>query len=185
MDGKVDWMAYGLPVEGEAGPFVGDHLLDVPTCTPDELASEVATRLVGAGQERAVVVARGGEAIGLATVEQLKAGAERATVLDRMEVVPDTLRPHVPLSQVDERVARRLVTTPDGVLLGVVDPSRIHRMHEVEHDVRELADDVAERFGDREPSKDELHAFLRERLLGQGRSPEEADRVLAEIEKAG
>jgi hypothetical protein len=102
-----------------------------------------------------------------------------------MEVVPDTLRPHVELSQVDERVAGRLVTTPDGVLLGAVDPARIRRLHDVEQDAMQLADDLAAHFGDREPSKDELRAFLRERLVGQGRSAEEADKVLAEIEEAG
>jgi CBS domain-containing protein len=185
VDGKVDWMAYGLPVEGESGPFVGDHLLEVPTCKPDELAADVAARLAEAGQERAAVVAGAGEAVGLVTLEQLRGDDGRATVLARMEVVPDTLRPHVALSQVDGRVAGRLVTTPDGVLLGAVDPSRIGRMHDVEHDAMHLADDIAERFGDREPSKDELRAFLRERLLGLGRSADEVDRVLAEIEKAG
>ena len=182
MDGKVDWMAFGLPVEGEAGPFVGDHLLDVATCRPDEAAPDVVGRLLGGGEDRAAVVAPGGEAIGLVTVEQLEAAEPSETVLERMEVVPDTLRPHVELSQVDERVAGRLVTTPDGVLLGAVDPSRIRRMHEVERDAMELADDIAERFGDREPSQDELRAFMRERLLGQGRSPEEADRMLAEMD---
>ena len=185
MEGKVDWMAYGLPVEGEAGPFVGDHLLSVPTCRPDEMASDVAARLAAAGEDRAAVVTGDGVAVGLVTLEHLGAAegeARRQPVLADMEVVPDTLRPRVELSQVDERVSGRLVTTPDGVLLGAVNPSRIRRLHEVEHDAMHLADDIAERFGDREPTEDELRAFLRERLVDQGRSPEEADRVLAEMD---
>jgi CBS domain-containing protein len=185
VEGKVDWMAYGLPVEGEAGPFVGDHLLPVATCRPDEAAADVAARLAAAGEERAAVVAGEGVAVGLVTLEQVQADGGGGTVLARMEVVPDTLRPHVELSQVDERVAGRLVTTPDGVLLGAVDPARIRRLHDVEQDAMQLADDLAAHFGDREPSKDELRAFLRERLVGQGRSAEEADKVLAEIEEAG
>jgi len=40
-----------------------------------------------------------------------------------MEVVPDTLRPSVPVEQLDDRVACRLVTTPGGTLLGAVNPS--------------------------------------------------------------
>lgn len=41
---------------------------------------------------------------------------------------------------------------------------------------------LAERFGDGvEPSEEELHAFLRERLIGEGRTPEEADTFLADM----
>ncbi len=42
---------------------------------------------------------------------------------------------------------------------------------------------VQERFGDREPTDDEVRAFLRERLTGEGRSPEEADEFLARMDE--
>lgn len=41
---------------------------------------------------------------------------------------------------------------------------------------------VQEHFGDRDPSDDEVRAFLRQRLIDQGRSPEDADEFLAGIE---
>lgn len=37
------------------------------------------------------------------------------------------------------------------------------------------------RFGERELSKDERHAFRRQRLLQEGRTPEEADTFLAQM----
>lgn len=110
-------MAAGLPVEGERGPYVGEALIPVPTCRPGEHAAEVASR----GEERAAVVTADGIVVGLIDVERLRGAPEAATVLDLMEIVPDTLRPSVLLADVDKRVAGRLVTTPDGVLLGAID----------------------------------------------------------------
>ncbi len=40
-----------------------------------------------------------------------------------------------------------------------------------------------ERFGDRQPSEEEMRAFLRDRLLAEGKSPEEADTFLAEMDQ--
>lgn len=37
---------------------------------------------------------------------------------------------------------------------------------------------MAEHFGDRDPSEEEVRSFLRQRLLAQGRSEEEVDAVL-------
>jgi hypothetical protein len=184
IDGKIDWMSYGLPVEGEMGPFAGSALVEVPTCQPDDDASEVADRLEAAGEERAAVVAGKTMAIGVVGFDDLRSEeAAGPRVRDRMEVIPDTIRPSVELSRLDERTAGRMVTTPDGVLLGAVDPEAIHRLHDVEHDAMELVGDMAEHFGDREPSKDEVHAFLRDRLIDRGRDPDEADEVLAEMEE--
>lgn len=44
---------------------------------------------------------------------------------------------------------------------------------------------VEEHFGDSEPSDEEVRAFLRDRLVIEGRSPEEADAFMAEIEGSG
>lgn len=38
-----------------------------------------------------------------------------------------------------------------------------------------------ERFGDREPSDEEMRSFLRERLMSEGKSAEEADEFLAQM----
>jgi hypothetical protein len=128
--GKVDWMAYGLPVEGTRGPYVGSALIDVPTCRPEEPAATVGVRLGNEG--RAAVVTGRGVAVGLVDVHSLRHAPEGATVMDVMEIVPDTLRPSVLLEKLDDRVAGRLVTTPDGELLGAVDPT-VLRPHEHTH----------------------------------------------------
>lgn len=40
---------------------------------------------------------------------------------------------------------------------------------------------IQERFGEREPTEEELHEFLRDRLVAEGRTPEEAEAFLAEM----
>jgi len=40
---------------------------------------------------------------------------------------------------------------------------------------------LQERFGEREPTEEELHDFLRERLIAEGRTAEEAEAFLAEM----
>lgn len=60
---------------------------------------------------------------------------------------------------------------------GPVDP-------EVLHDVLlELTQAVEERFGEQEPTPQELDDFLRKRLLAQGHSDEEASRILSGLEE--
>jgi 5-methylcytosine-specific restriction endonuclease McrA len=94
---------------------------------------------------------------------------------------------------------RRLVTTSDGRLLGQVTIEAHHHDHDHDHDddhdhdhddgdaeryaqeLDEVLAAVAERFGDREPSEDELRRFLHERLVAEGRSPEGADRFLDQM----
>jgi rhodanese-related sulfurtransferase len=45
----------------------------------------------------------------------------------------------------------------------------------------EVAFAAQQRFGDREPSHDEMQEFLRERLISEGRTAEEADEFLANM----
>jgi rhodanese-related sulfurtransferase len=45
----------------------------------------------------------------------------------------------------------------------------------------EVAFAAQKRFGDREPSHEEMREFLRERLIGEGRTAEEADEFLANM----
>ncbi|HEX2046318.1 MAG TPA: rhodanese-like domain-containing protein [Acidimicrobiales bacterium] len=55
-------------------------------------------------------------------------------------------------------------------------------MQRLHNDFLSLALDVQERFGvGVEPSEEELRGFLRERLINEGRTPEEADTFLAEL----
>ena len=55
----------------------------------------------------------------------------------------------------------------------------------IEAGVLELIFAASERFGGREPSDEEMRGFLRERLLSEGRTPEEADEVLARMAREG
>jgi rhodanese-related sulfurtransferase len=57
-------------------------------------------------------------------------------------------------------------------------------MQQFSQDFIELALAAQERFGAGvEPSEDEMRAFLRERLIGEGRSPEDADAFLDRMGK--
>jgi rhodanese-related sulfurtransferase len=55
-------------------------------------------------------------------------------------------------------------------------------MQKLHNDFLEVALAVQERFGvGAEPSEDEIRGFLRERLINEGRTPEEADAFLADM----
>ena len=185
MDGKSDWMAFGLPVEGEDGPYAGESVAEAPTCRPDETASEVAERLRRDGAERAVVVNDHDVVVGMLELEAVTEDAAEASVLEVMEVSPTTVRPSVLLSSLAEGDADQvLVTSSDGRLMGVVERRRA--AEESDPEAQRMADEfhevvtaLEERFGDREPTEEEVRSFLRERLVEEGKSPEEADRFLA------
>jgi hypothetical protein len=185
VDGKADWMAYGLPVEGADGPFLGDDLAEATSCDVGATVGEVR-RLLG---DNPVIVVADGLAVGEVDAGTLDGHADHETLLDVMDPVPTTVRPSVTVAAAAEGGGgRQLVTTSDGRLVG----QAFVDAHDHEHDHvdeeafdRELASVMAaveERFGDREPSEDELRAFLRDRLVGEGRSAEDADRFLDELE---
>jgi hypothetical protein len=203
VDGKADWMAYGLPVEGDDGPFLGGRARAVTTCPVGATAGE-ARRVLGGGGGSTVVVVADGLAVGELGIADLDGRADDRPVLDLLQPVPSTVRPSVTVASVaDAGGGRRLVTTSDGHLVGaaVVEPEASASEHEdhdehdhaghdhdggpdveaFERDLIAVMDAVHERFGDSEPSEEELRGFLRERLVAEGRSAEEADRFLAEM----
>jgi CBS domain-containing protein len=125
--GKADWLAHGLPTEGEQAqvPRAKDVLRrDVVTALPDELVGVVAARVAGSPYGFALVVADDGTLLGRLRKAMLDADpAARAEQV--MEAGPSTIRPDRPLAELAERLRRRdlrtaVVTTPDGKLLGVV-----------------------------------------------------------------
>ena len=68
----------------------------------------------------------------------------------------------------------------------VVDPEpprddRPTEMIDLQDGFLEVVFAAHERFGDRQPSDEEMRGFLRERLLSEGRSAEEADEFLARM----
>ena len=193
MDGKSDWMAYGLAVEGEDGPFAGDELSVVATCAAGDTVGVARAVLEESGSDFLVVVGSG-LAVGLVREDDLSSAGDDDPVLDVMQPVPSTVRPSVTLASLDEsKGGPVLVTTSEGRLLGQVltgdDEESGHHFdglgEEMESELMAVLGAVQEHFGDREPSEDELHAFLRQRLVDEGHSPEEADRFLTEMGGAG
>ncbi len=184
-------MAYGLPVEGEDGPFVGERVAPAPTCRPDQTAADARALLAESGAEEAIVVAGDDLAVGLVDADRLDAVPDDAPVLGVMAPVPGSVRPSVTIgSLADQHAERVLVTTSDGRLFGVAEVGGGHDhdgghahthagAHELEQELDEVMRAARERFGDREPSGDELREFLRDRLIDEGRSAEEADRFMA------
>ena len=186
VDGKADWMAYGLPVEGRDGPFLGEMMSEVASCAAEGTVGD-ARRLLAADAGAAVVVLGGGGlAIGQVDVEVLEGHDDGESLLDVMSPVPTTVRPSVTVSSVAESGGgRRLVTTSDGRLLGVATVEQDHdHDHEAEFDqeLAQVVEAIEERFGDREPSEAELRTFLHQRLVAEGRSAEDADRFLDQLE---
>ena len=117
--GKVDWLAAGLPaIRAEPGPpralDAADR--DPATCGPDALVASLASESVIVVNERHVVLGR---------VHPAERPAANATAEMVMEPGPATVRAHEPLAELLERMRRRnvqemIVSTPEGVLLGVV-----------------------------------------------------------------
>ena len=208
VDGKVDWMAFGLPVEGEDGPFLGDQLAPVATCAVTQTVADARRGLSGAGDDAVVIVEADGLAVGEVDAKALDGQPDDTALLEVLRPVPSTVRPSVTVASVAEGGGGSpLVTDSDGRLLGraTVDAAHDHEGcdhegHDHEgHDHDEPSADlegyeaelssvltaVEERFGEEEPSAEELRAFLHERLVAEGRSAEEADRLLEDLDVGG
>ena len=195
VDGKVDWMAFGLPVEGDDGPFLGSQVAPAPTCDVSENVADARQALDAAGDDAVVVVEAEGLAVGEVDREALAGQPDEAVLLEVLRPVPSTVRPSVTVASVAGG-GGTLVTTSDGRLLGraAVDAAadehegHDHEGHDhggagfdldgYESELTEVLAAVEERFGDAEPSPEELRAFLHERLVAEGRSAEEADQLL-------
>jgi CBS domain-containing protein len=130
--GKSDWMAAGLPTGGTtaARPRVIDVMDRAPaTCAPDETVAEVVARLGSPRAGVCVVVNERRVVQGLLRLDRVDPGDARPAD-DIMEPGPATVRPDADPAGTIEQMRRRgvtnlIVSTPDGVLLGVVhaDPS--------------------------------------------------------------
>lgn len=58
---------------------------------------------------------------------------------------------------------------------------RAPEMIELQHGFLDVVFAARERFGDRQPSDEEMRGFLRERLMSEGKSAEEADEFLTSL----
>lgn len=125
--GKLDWLAAGLPTEGENSqrPRAGTAArTDVPTCGLDERLGEVRARSRAAGWDAAVVVDEAGVVLGLLRAKELARGDE-LKVAEAMRPGPSTFRPYVPIKEMADYMTEHdlensPVTTSDGKLVGLL-----------------------------------------------------------------
>jgi hypothetical protein len=137
---KSDWMAAGLPTEGEASgrPTAGTVARrDVPTCHLEE-----SLRMFGSEPER-----RGGTPASWSTrrgsswgssAPSSSAGKEDLTAESAMRPGPSTFRPHVPIAEMAEVMAQHdlpnaPVTTSTGKLIGLLVREDVERAAHERH----------------------------------------------------
>jgi len=125
--GKADWFAAGLPREGkDAGmPRVADIAArEVPTARPEEKVGDVRKRLGTGNVEPLIVVDADRVVLGLVASESLNADPQ-SPIEDVMDPAPVTFRPNLRVGEMPayfkkEGIQHALVTTSDGVLVGLV-----------------------------------------------------------------
>src|SRR5579864_1009170 len=125
--GKLDWMAAGLPVEGENSrhPRAADVARkDVPTCALDERVGEVARRARDSGWDAAVVVDGRRTVLGLLRAAELAKDPDLPAG-EAMRPGPSTFRPYVPIKEmadymVEHDLVSSPVTTSYGELIGLL-----------------------------------------------------------------
>jgi CBS domain-containing protein len=125
--GKLDWLASGLPIEGkQAGvPRAGQVARrEVPTCHVTDRLGDVRDRVRKAGSDVCVVIDGTSVVLGLLRGEAFNAAPE-SVIEQIMESGPTTIRPHVPVETMTERMRKQgvehtVVTTLDGRLVGVL-----------------------------------------------------------------
>jgi len=127
VDGKVDWMAAGLPTEGTNAqhPRAGDIARkDPPTCGLSEKLGDVRARVEANGWNAGVVVNDERVVLGLLRSKELSMDAAQPTE-KVMRPGPSTFRPYVSLHEmlhfmVDHNLENTPVTTSDGRLVGLL-----------------------------------------------------------------
>lgn len=125
--GKSDWLARGLPTDGEAadrprvGPLAQD---DVVTCRLEDPVGRVRERVQASPYGFALVTASNGTLFGRLRRNALE-GEPEATAESLMEPGPSTVRPDTAVKELRERLDKQglrtaIVSTPEGRLIGVV-----------------------------------------------------------------
>ena len=125
--GKSDWLAAGLPVEGELAnvPRAIDVVKrDVPTCGPFDRIGDVSDQVEAAREDVCIVANDEGIVLGRLRHRALTSDRGKA-VHEVMESGPTTTRADAELEGLVQRlhdagVRSMLITTPEGRLLGVV-----------------------------------------------------------------
>ena len=125
--GKLDWMAAGLPTEGDNSlhPRAGDaSRKDVPVCSLTEKLGDVRDRVKAAGWDAAIAVDSDRIVLGLLRSKELAMDPE-LSVEQAMRPGPSTFRPYVSLHEMahfmeEHNLDSSPVTTSDGKLVGLL-----------------------------------------------------------------
>ena len=125
--GKLDWFAFGLPMEGEFGsiPKAIDVVRrNVPTCHLTDNVSEVFKRCQEAGWQVCVVVNEASIVLGRLRGDAWKANPD-TPIEAVMENGPTTFRPDNFLEPLTKRMREKkvgsvIITNSDGGLIGVL-----------------------------------------------------------------
>lgn len=133
--GKLDWLAAGLPTEGENStrPRAGDaSRKDVVVCGLKDLLGDVRDRAKEAAWDVAVVIDERRAVLGLLRSKQLETDPT-LLVEQAMRPGPSTFRTYVPIKEMaDYLVEHDLdsvpITTSDGKLVGVLFKSDATRL---------------------------------------------------------
>jgi len=125
--GKADWLAHGLPREGETAhvPYAGE-LVDrkPPTCGLIDTIGDVAAQLSGSRYGFCLVINTRRIVLGRVRKSVLQANDAATSAESMMEAGPSTVRPNTPAGELVERLKTRelktaIITTPDGCLVGI------------------------------------------------------------------
>ena len=125
--GKSDWMAAGLPIEGEAAgrPTAATVARrDAPTCRLEESLRDVRARVRATGWDACVVVNEARIVMGLLRATELGRDDD-VTIETAMRPGPSTLRPNIEIAEVATFMAEHdlpntPVTTAWGELVGLL-----------------------------------------------------------------
>lgn len=127
MEGKLDWLAAGLPSEGTNAelPRAGDVArTDVPSGGLDDRLGDVRERVRAAGWDACVVVNDERVVLGLLRAKELE-GDPDLSIEEAMRPGPSTFRPFVSIEEmarfmIDHDLESSPITTSDGRLVGLL-----------------------------------------------------------------
>ena len=133
--GKLDWLAAGLPTEGENNncPRAGDASRKDPiVCGLKDPVGDVRDRAKAAGWDLAVVVDDDRIVLGMLWSKQLGMDPD-LTDEEVMQPGPSTFRPYVPIKEMADHLVEHdhdsvPITTSDGKLVGVLYKSEAVRL---------------------------------------------------------
>jgi len=133
--GKLDWLAAGLPTEGENSrcPRAGEaSRKDVVVCSLNDRLGDVRDRARQSGLEVAAVVDAERILLGLLRAKQLELDPD-LPVERAMRPGPSTFRPYVSMKEmadfmVEHSLDSSPITTSDGKLVGVLQKSDAIRL---------------------------------------------------------